>query len=96
MTPVESADLEREDLRALMSTPAGRRTVFRLLDRNCNLIGGSFIPGDTHASAHEEGRRSVGRLLVVQLQRECPDNFCAMISEGFYALSAALLQQQKK
>lgn len=67
------------DVREVMSTPAGRRFVWRLLDI-CNVFGASYT-SDTHATAHYEGQRFQGIRLMNEVQRLCPKLYLTMVTE---------------
>lgn len=58
---------QREDLRAVLATPQGRRTFFWLVREVCNLQGGTMTGNS--ATFHNEGRRSVGVDVVHHLQK---------------------------
>lgn len=68
-----------EDVRAVMSTPAGRRWVWRLLE-STGVWGASFT-GDALSGAHAEGRRFVGVALMAELQRDAEDAYVRMVVE---------------
>lgn len=69
-----------EDLQALLSTPVGRRVLWRLIERT-GLFGSSFSESATTA-AYSEGRRSVGIELMDWVQREAPNRWIEMVQEA--------------
>lgn len=73
-----------EDIRAVMSTAAGRRWVWRLLE-STGVWGASFT-GDSLTSAHAEGRRFVGVALMAELQRDAEDSYVRMVAEQLQEL----------
>lgn len=73
------ANVELSDLHEIMSTPAGRRLLYALIDR-CGVFGSAFDK-DTHTMAFLEGRRSVGIDFTQQLQEAVPEFYLQMIVE---------------
>lgn len=67
------------DMRAVLSTPEGRRFFFRLLDGVCNLHGGTFT-GNSQ-TFHLEGRRSVGVELLKEAQGVAPEAWALALQE---------------
>ena len=67
----------REDLRAVVDTPAGRRFVWRLLGR-CHL----FHSAPAESVERFEGERNIGHLLMTEIEREAPKSFLQMWNEG--------------
>ena len=79
----ESRDRQRqndEDLRWLMSGPRGRRIAYRHLER-CGIFQQSFAM-DSHVTAFNEGRRSVGLMFLADLIRVCPEKHSTMMQES--------------
>jgi hypothetical protein len=75
------ADLQRdEDIRSLMLTPVGRRFMWWLLDKQCNLHGTTFT-GDSQ-TFHNEGQRFVAASLMLKIQDLVPDMYALMVKEG--------------
>lgn len=68
-----------KDLKWLMSSPQGRRIVWRLLEQ-AGVFQSSF---NTNAltMAHNEGRRSYGNQMLTQIMRDCPELFSPMMKE---------------
>ena len=61
-------DLYRDFVRTF-STPSGKRALARLLMR-CNLWGMSYVEGDTHATAKNEGARGIGQWIMETMNFE--------------------------
>lgn len=76
----EERDQRDADLTTVMSTPAGRRFVARLL-RNAKLEEPSFCGEQTHGSAFNEGVREMGIRIKRELQRVCPKLMLEMLGE---------------
>lgn len=72
---------EVEDMRAVMSAPAGRRFVHRMLGL-CGTFRLSFAGEQTHATAFNEGKRSVGNQLFAELEAVSPAQFLDMLREA--------------
>lgn len=73
-----------EDLRAAMSTPAGRRLLFRIIDEVAGAHAASFS-ADALAMAFREGRRDVGLTLLREIQRVTPTEAVHLITDSFSA-----------
>jgi hypothetical protein len=74
----DRADLAREDLRAVLSFPAGRRVLLRALWQS-NVLGRSYAPADALATAHNEGIRSVGVWLVNEIDSAETGGFARLL-----------------
>lgn len=74
------AQLAEEDLKWIMSSPRGRRVMQRVLEAT-NHLQSSFVAGDPHVTAFNEGRRYVGLLIVTDIRRHCPHQEFAMNEE---------------
>jgi hypothetical protein len=84
---LEEARLQTQgDAQAVLSTPAGRRFVWRLIDSVARVHGASFCGESTHATAYQEGRRAVGIELLAELQRVAPAAYLLMVEEAMAAL----------
>jgi len=70
-----------EDLKAVMGTQQGRRVMWRLLHNGAGLYEPSFT-GEGLSSAYNEGRRSVGLKLMLELQRVDERAYIDMMSEA--------------
>lgn len=86
----EEADrLLREDAqKTVMSTVAGQRFVWDLLDRVCGTFGGSFVQGEEHSTSFNEGMRAVGIQVMRELQAVAPQAYVAMLLERTQAANA--------
>ena len=68
-----------DDLRAWLTTPQGRRSFWRVLDRECGLFALSYRGNaDTY---FREGQRSIGLTLMSEAQRVCPDLYVLALNE---------------
>lgn len=80
----QAAVCQREnDIRVVMSTPSGRRFIWRLANETCGVLSTTFT-GDIQ-TYHREGRRSVGVELLAELQKLCPPEYVTMIQEAIAA-----------
>lgn len=80
----EAAERQRrEDFRAVMSTPAGRRFFWDLVNRKCGVLSTTFT-GDIH-TYHLEGKRAVGVGLMAEAQAICPPEYVTMFREAIEA-----------
>ena len=70
-----------EDVKAMLSTPAGRRWLWHVLDGVAGLFGGSFSGEGALTSAYNEGRRAVGVALMTEAQRIAPARYVEMVTE---------------
>jgi len=55
-------------IKRLWDDPGGRRALMIVIDRIGAASGQSFVPGDTHATAFNEGRRWVARQLMTAIE----------------------------
>jgi len=60
---------EQDDLRELMSLPSFQRFARRILEKS-GVFRSSFVGGDPHATAFNEGQRNPGLWLIAQLSPE--------------------------
>lgn len=74
----------REDLLAVMRTPAGRRFLFSLVERT-GLFSAGWADTDLLLS-RAAGRRSIGEELLLELQAADKVLFCRVMTEPFDAL----------
>lgn len=70
------------DLRAVLALPAGRRLLWALIEHRAGAHSGTFCGENTHASAYAEGRRSIGREVMVEAQERVPDLYVRMVDEA--------------
>lgn len=64
------------DLRAVLSTVEGQRLVWRLMGE-CGIHQDSFN-SNALVMARNEGRRSIGIFIEMEVARECPEKFLEM------------------
>lgn len=70
---------DKEDVRWLMSTPSGRRVVWKILSR-CGIFKTSFSESAAQM-AFFEGARNEGLQLLNDINDACPDMYIKMIHE---------------
>lgn len=75
---------QEEDLRAVMSTAPGRRVLMRLIYETGRAQARSFVAGDQHATAYNEGRRDVGLSLGEECNRVSPAKYAQMHQDLFF------------
>ncbi len=73
------ASQRREDIAMVMSTPGGRRFMYRLIYDDCGLQD-QYMAQDSGIYKHE-GKRSVGAALAQRLQVEHTEAYILMITE---------------
>ena len=71
---------EMEDIRAVMSTPGGRRYMFKLLERS-GLNRVSFT-GQSNSTIFNEGGRNQGLQLKSDLRQAAPGSYATMMKEN--------------
>lgn len=64
-----------------MSSSTGRKFVWQLLDSS-QILQLSYIQGDTHQTAFNEGKKYIGVLLFAQIQEVASDLYNLMVSEN--------------
>ncbi len=69
---------ELEDFKALMALPEGRR-VLRTLLYYSNLLGPSYIDGESHRTAYNEGLRFMGMYIVDMARQADPENYLLLL-----------------
>lgn len=70
---------ELNDIKALMSQPAGRRFMWRLLTR-CGVYQSSFTGNS--GTFFKEGERNVGLWVLADIHETALDEFLAMMKEA--------------
>jgi hypothetical protein len=83
--------LRREDLKAVMDLPAGRRFVYDLIFGKCGVM--AVYPGQDSGIYRHEGRRSLGIEVAAELQQDMPERYVQMINERL--IEAAQVQKEK-
>lgn len=71
------------DLKWLLATPYGQRYFGAFLDETCGLLGGTYNAQASDPAINtvfEEGRRSVGIDLTLEMQAAAPKEFAAVIT----------------
>ncbi len=76
----EDREQEREDLRAVLRLPAGRRTFRRLLAAG-NVMGVSF-GRDERGTEYNEGIRAVGLWLATKLEAAAPGELARLMQDS--------------
>lgn len=76
---------DQNDLKTILSTPAGRRVLNRILT-HCGTDLGTFTPGQADMSAFKEGRRDVGLWLAAELSVH-KTLYLTLLSEALYGNS---------
>lgn len=71
----------REDLAQVLETPGGRRVIWALLG-DCGVFGLSYVQGDSHHTAFNEGRRQVGNPLLAEIVGRHADAYALMAKEA--------------
>jgi hypothetical protein len=74
-----SRELELTDFAHVMSTPQGRRFIWRLLDETG--FQKSSFTGNS-ATFFNEGMRNVGLKIWADMNEACPDRYIEMLSEA--------------
>lgn len=69
------------DIKWQMSTPQGRRVMWRLLS-DAGIFSASFVPRDASQTAFNEGRRSYGTKLLVVIMQHCNKQYLQMVDEN--------------
>jgi len=78
----EADERRRADLRAVLSTPGGRRLVLRLVETVSGAYSSSYAQ-DTHATAYREGQRSVGLALAEECKDVAPESWVKALAEAY-------------
>lgn len=80
-TAKAKAMTRREDVAAVLSTPAGRRFVWALLGK-CRVFELSYAQGDPTHTAFNEGARQVGNPLLAEIMTDHPEAYARMAAES--------------
>lgn len=81
-----------EDLRAVLSTEAGRRWLWRLLEEECLLLQ-DIYDVEPRAEARMLGRRALGIHLLAEAQRVSAGAYQAMVLEEAKAAREKAIQE---
>ena len=88
---------DKENLRSILKEKWGCGFIWRLLEK-CNVFSQSFVPGSSDLTAFNEGRRSIGNALLIQVMDINPDAYLEMTKiakkEARNARSAAELESK--
>lgn len=74
-----SREQDAADFKVLLSTPAGRRFMWRMLEE-CGVYRSTFRPNSE--AAFLEGKRAVGLFLLAQVHDLCPERLVEMLLEA--------------
>ncbi len=69
----------REDMAAIMATPAGRRVMYRLIYDRCGLQD-VYLAQDSGIYKHE-GQRKIGADVAFELQQNHTESYILMVTE---------------
>lgn len=72
---------ERNDLRAVMDTAAGRRFVWKLLS-DAGVFRSSYVAGQADTTAFNEGGRNRGLTLLGDIMNDAPEKYLIMQKEA--------------
>ena len=70
---------DQEDIRKVLSTPEGRRLVWRMMDQTKMLAPDLFSP-DPQQLSYQTGKRDVGVWLYAEIVKADPQRFIEMIT----------------
>lgn len=84
-------DQELDDVRALMDLPAGRRFMWRLLER-AGIYRTTFTGNS--ATFFNEGMRNLGLIFVADVHEACPEQYTRMLAEARADLQADQTENQ--
>lgn len=90
---VEVDAAERDTVRDVMASKAGRRLLLDLITPA--LLSASFVPGDPLAGAFNEGRRSIALELLAKLDRIAPELLLAGRREELDEIQRKLAARDK-
>lgn len=83
---VRAAELDSDDrlkdLEWILSTPRGRRWLYALAFESAHLHSPSFVPGDQHSTAFNEGSRAVGVAVMEEIRTLHFNAFIEMMKEN--------------
>ena len=86
----DDARVKTAVLRAMMTTPDGRRYIWNEL-AECHIFEQVIIPGQPELSAMREGRRLKGLVLLLEVTRSFPNEYIQMTREN----AAVKLEEEK-
>lgn len=71
---------ELSDIRKVLSTPEGRRMIWRIWSL-CGTFSSSYIPKDATHTAFREGQRDIGLALLLDINEAKPEAYSQMSRE---------------
>ena len=72
---------DKDDLRAVLGTAYGRRVIWKLVGR-CGVFRASFVQGEADSTAYNEGRRSIGSQLLMEIFDVTPEAYKEMAKQA--------------
>lgn len=91
---IEDAQCERDVVCDVMATPVGRRLLLDLVTPA--MLSSSYVPGDSLATAFNEGRRSVALELLARLDRIAPELLLVARREEIDIIERNLAAREKQ
>lgn len=79
----DEEDTEK-DLDFVVSQPRGRRFIYNLVFQTGHALSQSYVPNSFDSTAYNEGARSIGNLIMRQLQTTNPKAFMQMLEENHF------------
>lgn len=83
-----------EDLKIVLQTKAGRSVLWQMLEQ-ANVFGMSYT-GEVNSTFFNEGARSAGNRLLVQIQQASQEAFLLMQKEHMERVQAENLRKEKE
>ncbi len=72
---------ELDYIRHIMSTPAGRKWMMKLLN-TCKTFSNPIVPGETHYTYHNLGEQNIGKKYLQDINDGAPDDYVRMMKES--------------
>ena len=73
--------LKLDVVRSIMSTPAGRKWIYGILER-CHIYGNPFVPGQSDSTAFNLGEANIGRIFLADVQAAASEDYLTMLREA--------------
>lgn len=83
---------EMDDLRAVMDTPEGRRTLWRFLERAAPFS--SAFNSNAMTQSHTIGWQDAGKWWLAEIDEACPEKYLVMLNEARRAAKQAALRDE--
>ena len=83
-----------EDLKSILQTKQGRNVLWKILEQ-ANVFGMSYT-GEVNSTFFNEGARSAGNRLLVQIQQASPESFLLMQKEHLEKIQAENSRKEKE